>query len=141
MLREIKGIEKKIKTNTNIKKITFLGKPAVKRTFTFRGTKILFIDFMIGNTTHNLLYSASPTKFGKYLLVAQASMDTYEPTLSGVSQEEVKKHAIAKYLRLSQIFFEQKNYELALEYANDGLEMDPSNMELLSIKKKTLELR
>ena len=40
MLEEIKGIEKKIGTNTNIEKITFSGKPAVRRTFTLKGTKI-----------------------------------------------------------------------------------------------------
>ncbi|MBN1271124.1 MAG: hypothetical protein JXB26_02540 [Candidatus Aminicenantes bacterium] len=139
MLEEIKGIEKKIGTNTNIEKIAFAGKPAVKRTFTFKGTKILFIDFMIGNTTHNLMYSASPTKFEKYLSLAQESIDTYEPTLRGVSPEDVKKHSIAKSLRLSQIFFEQGNYDLALEFINEGLEVEPNNANLLELKKKIME--
>ena len=136
MLDEIKGIEKQIGTNTNIKKITFAGKPAVKRSFTFKGQKILFIDFMIGNTTHNLMYSASPTKFEKYLSLAQESMETYEPTLRGVSPEDVRKHAIAKSLRLSQIFFEQGNYDLALEFIKEGLEVEPNNATLLELKKK-----
>lgn len=136
MLEEIKGIEKQIGTNTNIEKVTFAGKPAVQRTFTLKGTKILFIDFMIGNTTHNLMYSASPTKFGKYLSLAQKSIDTYEPTLRGVSPEDVKKHSVAFSLRLSQIFFEQGNYDLALEFVKEGLAIDPSNKDLKAIEKK-----
>jgi hypothetical protein len=139
MLKEIKGIEKKIGTNTNIEKITFSGKPAVKRTFTFKGTKILFIDFMIGNTTHNLMYSATPSTFGKYLSLAQKSIDTYEPTLRGVSPEEVNKHAVARSLRLSQIFFEQGNYDLALGYIDEGLDVEPDNDKLLELKKKVMK--
>lgn len=139
MLEEIKGIEKKIGTNTNIEKITFAGKPAVRRTFTLKGTKILFIDFMIGNTTHNLMYSASPRKFGKHLPLAQESIDTYEPTLRGVAPEDVKMHAIAKSLRLSQIFFEQGNFDLALEFINEGLEVERTNTKLLELKKKIME--
>lgn len=139
MLEEIKGIEKTIGTNTNIEKIMFSDKPAIKRTFTFKGNKILFIDFMIGNTTHNLMYSASPTKYGKYLSVAEESINTYEPTLRGVSSEDVKKHAIASSLRLSQIFFEQGYYDLAFEFINEGLEVEPNNANLLELKKKIME--
>ncbi len=136
MVEQIKGIEGKIGTNTNIEKIRFSGKPAVKRTFSFKGVRILFIDFMIGNTTHNLMYSASPTEFEKYLSLARESMNTYEPTLRGVSAEDVKKHAIASSLRLSQIFFEQGNYDLAMEFIKEGLEVEPNNAELLELKKK-----
>lgn len=136
MLEEIKGIERKIGTNTYIEKITFAGKPAIKRTFTLKGQKILFIDFMIGNTTHNLMYSTAPTEFDKYLSLVQASIDTYEPTLRGVSPEDVKKHTIAQSLRLSQIFFEQGNYDLALEFIKEGLEVEPNNTNLLELKNK-----
>lgn len=139
MLDEIKGIEKKIGTNTNIEKIMFVGKPAVKRTFILKGTKILFIDFMIGNTTHNLMYSASPTKFEEYLSLVQKSIETYEPTLRGVSAEDVKKHSLAKSLRLSQIFFDHGNYDLALEYTNEGLNADPNNLKLIELKNTILK--
>ena len=136
MLEEIRGIEKKIGTNTNIERITFSGMSAVKRTFTLKGTKMLVIDFMIGNTTHNIMYSASPSKFEKYLSMVWESMNTYEPTLRGVSPEDVKKHAIAKSLRLSQIFFEHGSYNLALEFIKEGLEVEPNNAELLKLKEK-----
>jgi hypothetical protein len=136
MLKSIKGIETKIGINTNIEKINFSGIPAIKRTFTYQGKKILFIDFMIGNTTHNLMYSTSPTNYGEYLSIAQESINTYEPALRGVSPDDVKKHAVAESLRLSQIFFEQGNYDLASEYINEGLKVEPLNPTLLERKKK-----
>ena len=141
MFEEIKGIEKKIGTNTNIELITFSGKQAVKRTFIVKGTKMLFIDFMIGNTTHNLMYSASSGKYEKYQSLVQESINTYEPTLDGVSPENVKKHAIAKSLRLSQIFIEQQNYNLALEFINEGLDIEPNNTNLLELKKKIIGVK
>lgn len=136
MLKEIKGIEKQIKINTHMEKTTFLGKPAVKRDFAFKGIRMLFIDFMIGNATHDLMYSALPSKYNKYLTVARESMNTYEPTLRGVSSQDVKKHAIAKSLRLSQIFFKQGNLDLALEYVKEGLSIEPTNRKLLNLKIK-----
>ena len=136
MLEEIRGIEKQIGTNTNVEEIIFSDKPAVKRTFVLRGTKILFIDFMIGNTTHNLMYSASPTKFDKYHALAWKSISTYESTLQGVSAEDVKKHTIARSLRLSTIFFDEGNYELSMESITEGLEVDPNNAELQELKEK-----
>ena len=83
------------------------------------------------------MYSAkSSTKFGKYLSLAQESINTYEPTLRGVSPEDVKKHTIAKSLRLCEIFFEQGNYDLASEFIEEGLNVDPNNANLLEFRKK-----
>ncbi|MCB9480271.1 MAG: hypothetical protein H6680_00395 [Desulfobacteraceae bacterium] len=85
------------------------------------------------------MYSASPAKFEKHQSLAQESLNTYEPTLRGVSPDDVKKHAISKSLRLSQIFFEQNNYELALLFINEGLEVESNNSKLLELKKKIIE--
>ena len=100
---------------------------------------MFFIDFMIGNTTHNLMYSASPGNFDEYLSLAKESIATYEPTLRGVSSEDVKKHTIARSLRLSQIFFEHGDYDVALEFINEGLEVERTNTKLLELKKKIME--
>lgn len=135
MMEELKGIERGIGVNTNIEKIVFTDIPAVKRVFIFKGLKMLFIDFMIGNTSHNLMYSSSPKNFEKHLSLAWGSINTYEPTLRGVSAEDVKKHSIARSFRLSTIFFEQGNYDLALELINEGLDVEPNNAELLELKK------
>jgi len=138
MLRELKEIEINTGINNNIDEITFIGIPAVRRTFILEGIKMLFIDFMIGNTSHNLMYSASTDKFEEYYSLAQESMATYEPTLSGVSPEDVTEHIIARSLRLSQIFYEQGNNDLALELINEGLEAEPNNTKLLEMKNKVL---
>jgi tetratricopeptide (TPR) repeat protein len=138
MLEDIKGIEKQLGTNTNIQKIIFSDYQAVRRTFTSQGVKILFIDFMVHNIEHNLMYSATPEQYEKYLPLAQASIDTYEPNLDSVSQEDVKKHIISKSLRLSQVFFEQGNYDLALEFINEGLNVEPNNSNLLELKNRIL---
>lgn len=136
MMEELKGIEKGIEVNTNIEKIVFTDIPAVKRVFIFKGLKMLFIDFMIGNTSHNLMYSSSPNNFEKYLSLAWESLNTYEPTLRGVSAEDVKNHSIARSVRLSTIFFEQGNYDLALELIKEGLDVEPNNAKLLILKKE-----
>jgi hypothetical protein len=136
MLEELKETEKEIGINTNIERIELTGIQAVRRTFVLSGLKILFIDFMIGNTTHNLMYSAFPDEFQKYLSLALASFDTYEPTLRGVSPDDVKRHTIARSVRLSQLFFEQGKYSLALEYVAEGLEVEPDNATLLELKRR-----
>ena len=46
---------------------------------------------------------------------------------------------ITKSLRLSKIFFGQGNYDLALEFINEGLEVEPNNANLLELKKKIME--
>ncbi len=64
------------------------------------------------------------------------SINTYEPTLRGVAPGAVKKHAIARSLRLSKIFYDQGNYDLAWEFIIEGLEVEPNNAELLDLNKK-----
>lgn len=135
MVQEIEAIEGKLGTNTNIERTTFCGQKAVKRAFTFKGVTILFIDFMIGNTTHNLMFSGPPPKFKQHLSLARRSMATYEPALRGVSAEDVKKHQVAKALRLGELFSNRRRYKLALNFIEQGLRVDPGNAKLLEMKK------
>ena len=135
MYNEIKDIERTINTNTNMTKFMFFGIPAVKRQFAYKGLKILFIDFMLGNTTHNIMYSGSPQKFPLYESIAWESINTYEPVLREVTAAEVKKHVVARSIRLSKIFFENGEYELSKIYIDEGLKEDPENIELLEMQK------
>jgi len=135
LLNTIKDIEERIGINTDIQKITFLGRPAVKRNFTARGLKLLAIDFIEGKVTHNLQYTAPEYKYDKYLAVALKSMNTYETILRDVSSQDVKNHTVAQKLRLGQLFLEQGNKDLALVYVKEGLEIDPENPKLLRLKK------
>ncbi len=53
-----KEVESRIRISTNIEKITFDGRPAVRRTFQMKGHKFYYIDFLVGNVDHNIAYSA-----------------------------------------------------------------------------------
>ena len=95
MLEELKDIEKQISTNTNIKQIEFSGVKAIEREFIIKGIKVYFIDFMIGNISHNLMYSAQPSKFAEYKNIAYLSFLTYEPSLIEISPENVSIHRLS----------------------------------------------
>jgi len=136
MLSEIEDIEKRSGTSMDIQVVTFLERPAVKRNFTMGDTKILTMDFMEGNVTHNLWYSAPEAQYERYLTLATTSMNTYEATYHDLSSEDIQKHAVAHNLRLAQIFFEQGDLDLASQYVENGLEIDPANSDLLKLKRQ-----
>jgi hypothetical protein len=135
-VEELKNIEKQMGIDTNIERITFLGKPAIRRSFTIKGISVLFIDLFEGNITHNIMYSAKKGKYDKYLALATTSMNTYETVPRDASPEEAKKHALAHKLRLAQLFFELGDLDSSLEFVKEGLEIDPDNPALLELKKK-----
>lgn len=119
-----------------IEKITFDGRSAVKRTFEFRGQKYLMVDFLVGSIDHNLQFSASSSQYNSALEVAKKSMDTYEPILKNISGKEANKHVVAKKYRLGQLMIQNENYDLALEFVKEGLEISPTDPKLLELKKE-----
>lgn len=123
-------------TNITIEKISFGGKPAVRRIYQAHGRKFLNIDFLIGEVDHNLQYCAPPSKYSDYLPVTMKSMETYEPILRHLSDEEAKKHYVAKSIRLAQLMIENRNYDLALDFVKEGLEESPKDPALLKLKKQ-----
>lgn len=135
-----KDVEKKIGTNTNIDKVDFVGKPAVKRSFEFKGVRLLYYDFLIGKVDHNIGYSAPPSLFNKFLPIVKTSMETYEPILKSLSAVEEKQHLIAKKKHLSELMILTKNYEMAIQYAEEGLAIEHNNKELQSLRDKAKSL-
>ncbi|MBC8459731.1 MAG: peptidylprolyl isomerase [Deltaproteobacteria bacterium] len=131
-----KNVEKRIRTNTNIKRINFDGRSAVERTFEFKGQKLYYIDFLVGKVDHNLAFSASANKYNNYHSVVMKSMETYEPILHDVSDQEVIKHVVAKKFRLGQLMIQNGSYELALEFVKEGLEVSPTDPNLLKLKQQ-----
>jgi hypothetical protein len=131
-----KDVEKRIGVNTNIKRITFGGRPAVERTFQLRGLNLYYIDFLVGKVDHNLAYGAPVNKYNKYRSVVMKSMDTYEPIFHDVSDQEIIKHVVAKKFRLGQLMIQNGNYELALEFVREGLEVSPTDPDLLKLKQQ-----
>lgn len=119
-----------------IEKITFGGSPAVWRTFQLRSRKFLMIDFLIGTIGHNLQFSAPLYKYNQSSPVAMQSIGTYEPTLRNVSERKAIKHVVVKKFRLGQLMIQDGNYELALEFVKEGLEVSPSDPNLLKLKQQ-----
>jgi len=136
LLKLVKDIEKRTGVNTNIQKISFLGRQAVKRNFVYKGLKLLQIDFMEGNIKHNLQYCAPSGVYDKYLAVAMKSMNTYETILRAVSEKDVQKHALAQSLRLARISFDRGDVNLASEFVKEGLKIEPKNTDLLKLKRQ-----
>jgi hypothetical protein len=130
-----KDVESRIGTSTNIQKMTFGGRPAVKRTFQMKGQKLNYIDFLVGNVDHNIAYSAMQSSYDKYLLIAMKSIETYTPIQRDISDKDMIKHSVAKSLRLAQLMIETGNLDLAREFVKEGLSLDPSNKDLLAIEK------
>jgi hypothetical protein len=136
LLKLVKDIERQTGINTNIQKTSFLDRPAIKRSFIFKGSKVLQIDFMEGNIKHNLQYYAPLAIYDKYLAVTTKSMNTYQTILRGAPPQDVQKHAVAQNLRLAQLFLKKGESDLAMEYVQEGLELEPKNPDLLRLKKQ-----
>lgn len=128
-------IERFFGTKVIIEKTTFLGRPAVKRTWIAKGIKFLAFDFMVGNVRHDLQYGAPLGEFDKYLPLVMKSMETYEP-LPAYRSEGFKEHQIANKKRLARLFLDTGDLDLALLYVKEGLEIDPYNQELLNLKRE-----
>ena len=127
---------------------------------------MFFIDFMVGNTSHNLMYSATPTynqtgepknRFSYKLTLAWQSLLTYEPLIkdgfsndknniimpfeapySDVSSEDKTMHEIARLYAQAEYHYIKKEYDLALKLIDDGLEIKPKN-ELLLKERNRIE--
>ena len=131
-----KDVESRIGTSTNIEKITFDGRPAVRRTFQMKGMKLYYIDFLVGKVDHNIAFAATLAAYDKYLPIVMKSIDTYTPIMLDISDKDLIKHSVAKSLRLAQLMMDNGNFDLAKEFVKEGLAIDKNNRELLAIKKK-----
>jgi hypothetical protein len=134
-------LETRLGLDMNIKKITFNGLPAVSRSFEYGGDKFYYIDFLIGNVDHNLAYSAAINKYDKYLPIVLKSIDTYEPILKDITDEDLTEHYLAKKIRLAQLMIDNKNYDIALELINEGLDISSNHEELLKMKEKISDIK
>jgi hypothetical protein len=130
------SLESRIGFSTNIERIEFGGRPAVRRSFDAKGMRFLSIDFLVGSVDHNIQYAGQPHEFEKHLSVATTSMETYQALARDVSEDESRQHSIAKMRRLGQLMIETSNYDLALEYIEAGLTLSPEDSTLLKLKSQ-----
>ena len=129
-------VEKRLGMNTHIKRTTFGGRAAVQRTFTMKGSKFLYYDFLIGQVDHNLSYSAPVGSYEKFFPLISKSLETYEPVLKVVADDAGDQHVIAKKTRLAELMLETGNYGLAIHFAEEGLEVDPDNETLQQLRHR-----
>jgi len=131
-----KGIEARTGLSTNIQRTKFGGRPAVKRSFEVKGRKLYVIDFLVGSIDHNIQFCAPANIYQKYLSLVTKSIETYEARAQAASEKVVAQHAVAKKLRLAQLMMEDGNYDLALVYIKEGLEISPKDTRLVKLKKQ-----
>jgi len=141
LVKSCQRIETRRGISTNIEKVEFAGRPAVKRSFEIQGIKFMAIDFLEGRVVHNLQYTAPPDVYHKYLSVAMNSMKTYEPLTHNTSSQDVIKHRLAQKLSIARLMIDIGNYDLALEYIKEGLELSPQHVELLRLKHEVEKKR
>jgi len=131
----LKDIENRLGVPTSIKRVTFLGRPAVERLFDWRGLKQYSIDLVLERAAHNLTYNSSPHLYSRYWALALRSMETYEPLGKRPTDEQVRAHDVAKAYRLAQLMMASGNLGLARDYIKEGLELDPAHAGLLKLKE------
>jgi hypothetical protein len=119
--------ERSLGISTNIRRITFLERPALERTFEWRGLKFYSVDFLVDGTAHNVAYNAPPHLWNNYRALVMKAMETYEPLLKQRSDAQGVAHAVAKAHRLAQLMVADGNLQVALEYVKEGLKLAPSH--------------
>ena len=120
--------------------IDWYGQPAVKGFFLlpnrFRQESL---EFLVGRQYYNPSYAAPTSLFAKYKEQAMLSMRSLEPLLKDISSSDAREHLLASKLRLAKLNIALGHDQVALRVIREGLEIDPSNTELLSLRKTLRE--
>jgi hypothetical protein len=142
LLKNLKDIEAQLGVPMNIAPIVFKGMPAFKRVTTLNVQggmlRLLWIDLLIDGLSHNLQYGAPPNKFDEHYDIAWQSMLTFEPLrrTKQTSPEEVRRHEVAKWIRLARIALEMGNTQVAKVAISAGLKADPEDPELKQLESE-----
>ncbi|MGK0170176.1 MAG: hypothetical protein ACI9W2_001900 [Gammaproteobacteria bacterium] len=97
-------------------------------------------DFPIGNIHYDVQYGIPPSIFVKFLSLVNKSMDTYDPILRSVSDKEITESFLAGKRRLGEIFIVTGGLQLAKEYVEEGLDIEPSDPRLLALTSQIEKL-
>jgi hypothetical protein len=108
MIVQFQSKERELGISTNIERTTFNGMAAVRRSFTVRGMKCFYLDFLVERISYNLGYDAPEQVFPTYYDVAMRSMATILPKgWTAASAAEVAQHRDAKEERISDLMARQ----------------------------------
>ena len=112
------------------------GLPAVKGHFEIPGRfKQESYEFLYGEQYYNPSYVAPPSVFGKYREQVMLSIRSLEPVFQKRSAKEAKTHLAESKLRIAQLNIQVGRPDMALEAIQEGLAIDPTNTELLKLRK------
>lgn len=93
------------------------------------------LEFLVGKQYYNPSYAAPPSHFAKYKKQAMLSIRSLEPLLKNLSSDDARNHLVASKLRLANLNIQLGDHKVALRAIREGLEIDPGNEKLLSLKK------
>jgi len=134
VIEHSKAMEQKLGITTNITKSSFNGFPSIERTFLYMGDRFWYVDFLVGNISHNLAYSASKNKFDDYLQIARLSFSTYEPHHKKLTKKEEDENYLAKMRRVGTLLTKEGELNMAAEYVHKGLLLSPDDPELNNLR-------
>ncbi len=96
-------------------------------------------ELLYGKQYYNSSYVAPPAVFEKYRAQVMLSIQSLEPVFKKRSANEARAHLAASKLRIARLNIQVGRSDMALEAIREGLALDPTNTELLKLKKSLLK--
>lgn len=128
-------VQRQIGSEVSLVRERFIGREALRRSFTYRGLRSTAIMFLDGSRKHDIQYTAPETLYEDYANAVVFAMSTYEPLVSNNASGPAE-HQLANAVRLAKLFSEANRPELALEYVERGLRINPEHTKLLDLKQR-----
>ena len=130
-------IEARYGATYKVEKTTLLSeKAAVIHTSLPNGFRQYQVQLLLAGNYYTFGYAAPDQQlYDKYLLLAQASIQTLEALPRKAKPEEARAHVLASKIRLGHLYIEMGKKDWALTAINEGLDIDPKNDQLLQLKK------
>lgn len=121
----------------SVETITLFGqKAAMILTSWPNGFKQYQVQLIAEGNYYAMAYGTDQQVYEKCLPLAKVSMETLEALPKQAKSEEARAHTIATKIRLAQLYMQIGRKDWALTAVNEGLNLDPENKELLSLKKQ-----
>jgi hypothetical protein len=134
--RQLARLKERLGASSLIERTYFSGIPAARVTIDIPpNAKQMQIQFILGGSHYTIVYGSTPTDYQRFLPIALASFDSFEPLSRTLRKEEALKHSMASKLRTATNLIQLGQRSYALTVINEGLSLDPDNMDLLELKK------
>ena len=119
-----------------VETITLLGqKAALILTSLPNGFRQYQVQLIVAGNYYMLAYGTDEQLYEKYLPLVKASMNTLVALSRDAKPAEARAHTVASKIRLARLYLEVGKKDWALTAINEGLAVEPSNSELLQLKK------